>query len=345
MFVNDKTLFNFIAPDVSRDQIRDLPNLFKGYLACVLSEENIPEPEKTKIIAEYEKVGYSNTNSKSVLGSMNDLAFHYKYHIQAEGGVHSSSLPSIIKKLNRMPMGALGYKFPIEALKALYAIATKQKKTGKNMNMSDDDFEKLRRELVFEQVSKAMKENPGNWASKLEELGFQWVDDEYDEDENEENLAKPENANQELLVAYFEGSAKLPDQVFDAYWAERDSPTPNYPLIRKYFRTGNDNLKRLLMFGLERKPTDIGLLNDLGFFHEFRNILGELIHLYLKACKEEKDMKAFEELALNFYYDTEPGGFDALYELQQQNAPDTEKAKIVQRMIQERRSQPESIQI
>jgi flavorubredoxin len=124
LFVNDKTLFNFIAPDVSRDQIRDLANLFKGYLACVLSEENIPEPEKIKVIAEYEKVGYSNTNSKSVLGSMNDLAFHYKYDIQAEGGVHSSSLPSIIKKLNRMPMGALGYKFPIEALKALYAIAT-----------------------------------------------------------------------------------------------------------------------------------------------------------------------------------------------------------------------------
>jgi hypothetical protein len=124
LFVNDKTLFNFIAPDVSRDQIRDLPNLFKGYLACVLSEENIPEPEKKMIITEYEKVGYSNTNSKSVLGSMNDLAFHYKYYIQTEGGVHSSSLPSIIKKLNSMPMGALEYKFPIEELKTLYAIAT-----------------------------------------------------------------------------------------------------------------------------------------------------------------------------------------------------------------------------
>ena len=54
------------------------------------------------------------------------------------------------------------------------------------MSMSDDDFEKVRRELVFEQVSKAIKENPKNWASKLEELGFQWVDDESDEEEHEE---------------------------------------------------------------------------------------------------------------------------------------------------------------
>jgi hypothetical protein len=41
------------------------------------------------------------------------------------------------------------------------------------MSMSDDDFEKLRRELVFDQVSKAIKENHKNWTSKLKELGFE----------------------------------------------------------------------------------------------------------------------------------------------------------------------------
>lgn len=211
------------------------------------------------------------------------------------------------------------------------------------MNMSDDDFEKLRRELVFEQVSKAIKENPKNWASKLEELGFQWVDDEYDEDEVEEGLAKAENLNQELLVAYFEGSTEMSDQVLEAYLAERESPTPNYPLIRKYFRKGNDNLRRLLTLGLDRKPTDIGLLNDLGFFHEFRNTLGDLIHFYLKACKEEHDMSNFEELVLSFYYDTEPDGFDALYELEQHIAPGSEKARIVQKIRQEQELEPECV--
>ena len=114
--------------------------------------------------------------------------------------------------------------------------------------MSDDDFEKLRRELVFEQVSKAIKENPKNWASKLEELGFQWVDDESGEEKVEENIAKPENLNQELLVAYFEGAAKLSEQVLDTYLAEKESATPNYPFIRKYFKRGNEHLRRLLIF-------------------------------------------------------------------------------------------------
>ena len=120
LFVNDKTLVNFITPDVSRAEIRNLNCLFKGYLRCVLADEGVIFPATEKIMSEYDEVGYAKTNSKSVLGSMSDLAFHYKYHIQEEGGVHSSAIPDIIRKLNHMPMGAIEYTYPIEALKAMY---------------------------------------------------------------------------------------------------------------------------------------------------------------------------------------------------------------------------------
>jgi len=119
LFVNDWTLFNFIVPDISRAQIRELSTIFKVTLECVLSAEGITDGEKSKLISEYESIQYANTNSKSVLGSMNDLAFHYKYHIQSEGGVHSYAVPDIIKELNHMPMGALEYTYPIEGLKAV----------------------------------------------------------------------------------------------------------------------------------------------------------------------------------------------------------------------------------
>ena len=120
LFVNDKTLFNFIAADVSKAQIRELDKLFKGYLSCVLSDESFTEADRARILSEYDEVGYANTNSKSVLGSMNDLAFHYKYSILEAGGVHSYAVPDIIRRLNRMPMGSLKYVFPIEALRGLY---------------------------------------------------------------------------------------------------------------------------------------------------------------------------------------------------------------------------------
>ena len=120
LFVNDMTLFNFLVPDVSRSKIKDLSGLFNGYLECVLAEEQLSKATIGRIMEEYREIEYANTNSKSILGSMNDLAFHYKYHILSEGGVHSSAIPSIIKKLNHMPMGAIEYKYSIEALKAMY---------------------------------------------------------------------------------------------------------------------------------------------------------------------------------------------------------------------------------
>ena len=65
--------------------------------------------------------------------------------------------------------------------------------------MIDDDYEKIRREIVFEKVAKAIKEDPKNWGKQIEDLnlGFTWVDDGYgDEEELEEELAQPENYNQ-----------------------------------------------------------------------------------------------------------------------------------------------------
>jgi len=118
LFVNDNTLFNFIAPDVSRAQIKQLDKLFRNYLLCVLADAGIAEASRVNILSEYDEVGFANTNSKSVLGSMNDLAFHYKYHILEAGGVHSPAVPEIIRRLNHMPMSAIKELFPIAALKA-----------------------------------------------------------------------------------------------------------------------------------------------------------------------------------------------------------------------------------
>jgi len=70
------------------------------------------------MLSEYDEIGFANSDSKSVLGSMNDLAFHYKYSILESGGVHSPAVPGIIRQLNRMPMSAIKEVFPIEALKA-----------------------------------------------------------------------------------------------------------------------------------------------------------------------------------------------------------------------------------
>ena len=125
LFVNDRTLFNFIVADVSREYIRRIREMFRDNLACVLSEESVPPDVCTRILAEYEEIDIGKSSGRSVLGSANDLAYHYKFSIMKAGGVHSWKLPEIIKQLNRMPMHASTPKsmYPIEELGKLYGFA------------------------------------------------------------------------------------------------------------------------------------------------------------------------------------------------------------------------------
>ena len=123
LFVNDKTLFNFIIPDVSRVQIRDLPTLFPFHLSCVLSDEHIPDPVKAQVLSEYDNLRIGKSSDRSVLGSSNELAFHYKYAILEVGGVHSVMVPAIIRQMNRMPLKMAGFHYPIDQLKKACAVA------------------------------------------------------------------------------------------------------------------------------------------------------------------------------------------------------------------------------
>ena len=97
------------------------------------------------------------------------------------------------------------------------------------------------------------------------------------------------------------------------------------------------------MSGLKRSPADLGLLSDLAFFHEFKNILSEMIGHYLIACDHELNLKNFEQLALQFYYDTDPDGFDALYELSEKYRPDSDKGQIVREILRRKKAEPDSI--
>ena len=127
--------------------------------------------------------------------------------------------------------------------------------------MFDDDSEEKRRKNLFKKVARrAIKENPGSYSDDLAELGFTWFDDEVGDEAEEERSATIRNDNEKHLVAYFEGEAELSDQVLDAYLSETASDSLNSPLFRRYFKKGNSNLKELLIYGLEKHPTDIGLL-------------------------------------------------------------------------------------
>lgn len=169
------------------------------------------------------------------------------------------------------------------------------------------------------QVAEIFRNYPQEYRQRLEEAGFVWQDDETDllveEEAEEERLAVPETENQRYLVHFLDYGGTVTQQVFEAYLQERYTQTPNLPLIRKYFKRANANLKAILLAGLSLNPTDLDLLDDLSYFSEFDSMLGELIHFYKDACMLETDMERFSLLAQDFHMNTYDQGFDALYEL------------------------------
>ena len=69
IFVNDATLFNFIAPDVKRGEIRGLYNLFLSFLHPVLVQEGFSETQRGVLASEYAEVVYQPVEKAMFLGA------------------------------------------------------------------------------------------------------------------------------------------------------------------------------------------------------------------------------------------------------------------------------------
>ncbi|MBM4313393.1 MAG: hypothetical protein FJ122_05670 [Deltaproteobacteria bacterium] len=197
------------------------------------------------------------------------------------------------------------------------------------------DYEKLRSEIIGDKVNEIFSNHPHDHVAEMEKLGFTYFEDENDDEEAEEKNAQPGNQRQRDLVAYFEGRKPLSEKLFESYSQEKASEQPNYPLIRKYYKAANKNLKSLLLYGLDNHPGRIDLLSDLAFFHEFENCLTLLIAHYTRACIEQENLETFTELAKDFYYSTSPDGYEAYYALRALFEPETDKRKIIDFLITE----------
>jgi len=119
LFTNEKTLYTFLIPKILKANLKNIEEEFLINLSYNLQNEGFGMDVINKVMQEYQEIGFAKTVSKSVLGSMNDFAYHYEFQIMREGGIENIRILHLNKKINRIPMGALKYQYPIEALKNL----------------------------------------------------------------------------------------------------------------------------------------------------------------------------------------------------------------------------------
>lgn len=119
IFVNEKTLLSFVAYGVKKENIKKLHVVFLKGLEQLLSLEEVEDKKINDVLDEYQDFDFTKTDNKKVLGSMNDLVNMYDHMIYVQGGIQSSDLTDVIKRINRTPQRNIGWSYSIEVVKEI----------------------------------------------------------------------------------------------------------------------------------------------------------------------------------------------------------------------------------
>jgi len=122
LFTNNQTLYSFFLPSMKKPILENFEEVFRLGLFKSLMTEGFAETQIEYVFRE-QHIVIAKTNSRSILGSMNDLAFQIKSMVYATGGLANADLSEINRQLNRIPMSAIKYKVSIDELKRLLADA------------------------------------------------------------------------------------------------------------------------------------------------------------------------------------------------------------------------------
>jgi len=119
LFTHDATLYSFLIPGLKKPQFENFREVFGQNLFKNLLWENFPQNQIEIVLNEHREIIIAKTNNRSVLGSMNDLAFQLKYRIAAMGGLINVDLAELNQELNRIPMSAIKEIYSIDELRKL----------------------------------------------------------------------------------------------------------------------------------------------------------------------------------------------------------------------------------
>ena len=114
IFCEDRSRLTCLAGPVRKADLQDLAQVLRNALVAVLSHEGFSANSIQYALAKIEDISMAKTNSRSVLGTMNDNIFHIETQADHAGGVEGIGLPKLAAIVNHMPMSPLKWKYAIE---------------------------------------------------------------------------------------------------------------------------------------------------------------------------------------------------------------------------------------
>lgn len=126
LFMNERTFLSFVTFGIKKSNVQEMPAVFLRGLVQLLMLEEFKPAEIERALTGYETYEIVPTDSRKVLGNMNELMFHYQHHILWEGGFRSCSLDGILHRVNNMPQRNIGWAYSTTVTRELLANTTGQ---------------------------------------------------------------------------------------------------------------------------------------------------------------------------------------------------------------------------
>ena len=121
LFTNDSTLYSIFVPGLRKPQFQRITDVFGQSLFRSLRLGGFAQPQIEAVLENIdgiEELQVAKTNNRSVLGSMNDLAYQLEWMISSSGGLEMCSIDRVNQELNRIPMSAISpHTYSIDALR------------------------------------------------------------------------------------------------------------------------------------------------------------------------------------------------------------------------------------
>ena len=114
LITHNTTLFSFVLYGLKAKGFKDFEFLLKEHIFKVLLALEFSQEQIEKVLTSMENINYAKTNSRSVLGSMNEMVYHVDEYLY-----RNTDIILIHKKINEIPYKAIDYSFPIEKFKLL----------------------------------------------------------------------------------------------------------------------------------------------------------------------------------------------------------------------------------
>jgi hypothetical protein len=120
LLTNDRTLYSILIPGVKKKDLCNFPELFALHLKRHLEKEGFGPEDIAKALREYDEIAIAPTANRSMLGSMNDLAYQADFLVSRAGGLEKGDILTVNMMLNRIPMGAIKYRYAIDNVYELF---------------------------------------------------------------------------------------------------------------------------------------------------------------------------------------------------------------------------------